>query len=53
MARLAATQVSTTFSQDDFIPPDSEIGLTVATMQELFGGDLDETTYVLLEGELT
>jgi uncharacterized protein len=48
----AGTQVRTTFSQDDFIPDDSRIGQTLATMQELFGGDLDETTTVLVEGDV-
>lgn len=52
-AGAAGSQVSTTFSQDDFIPADSEIGELIATMQELFGGDLDETTYVLVEGDVT
>jgi uncharacterized protein len=50
VAGVAGSQVSTTFSQDDFIPEDSEIGDLTASMTELFGGDLDETTYVLLEG---
>jgi uncharacterized protein len=51
-AGLAGTQVSTTFDQGDFIPEDSSIGQLLATMQELFGGDLDETTNVLLDGDL-
>lgn len=53
VAGVAGSQVSTTFSQDDFIPADSEIGELIATMQDLFGGDLDETTHVLLDGDLT
>lgn len=53
IATVGATQVSTSFSQDDFIPADSEIGQLLTTMQELFGGDLDETTHVLLDGDLT
>jgi uncharacterized protein len=48
----AATQVSTTFSQDDFIPEDSDVGRLLESMDELFGGDLEETTYVLLDGDL-
>ena len=52
VAAAAGSQVSTTFSQDDFVPADSEIGQTMALMEELFGGDLDETTDVLVEGDL-
>src|SRR5690606_8706132 len=52
LAAGAGSQVSTTFDQDDFIPAESEIGELLATMQELFGGDLEETTSVLLEGDV-
>jgi len=51
-AAVAGLQVSTEFSQDDFIPEGSNVELTIATMQELFGGDLDETTNLLIEGNL-
>jgi uncharacterized protein len=51
-AGIAGTQVSTTFDQSDFVPEDSSIGELLATMQALFGGDLDETTNVLLDGDL-
>jgi len=53
IAAIAGSQVSTTFDQDDFVPPDSNVGLVLASMQELFGGDLDETTNVLVDGDLT
>jgi uncharacterized protein len=53
IAGIAGSQVSTTFSQDDFIPEDSDARTLIDTMQGLFGGDLDETTYVLIEGDLT
>lgn len=52
VAAGAGSQVSTTFSQEDFIPEDSEIAITIDTMLELFGGDLAETTTILLEGDL-
>lgn len=52
LATFGATQVSTTFSQDDFVPEDSAMGQLLATMHQLFGGDLDETTHVLLDGDL-
>ncbi|KGM09579.1 hypothetical protein N869_03575, partial [Cellulomonas bogoriensis 69B4 = DSM 16987] len=48
----AATQVSTSFSQEDFIPEDSEIGELLTTFTDQFGGDVEETTQVLLEGPL-
>ncbi|MTV24049.1 MMPL family transporter [Nitriliruptoraceae bacterium ZYF776] len=53
VAGIGGSRISTTFSQDDFIPEDSEIGQLLAQVQTLFGGDLDETTYVLVEGDLT
>nr|WP_249420221.1 MMPL family transporter [Rhabdothermincola salaria] len=46
----AATQVETTFSQDDFIPPDSEIGLLLDRIETRFGGELTESTFVVLDG---
>lgn len=52
LAGVAGSQVSTTFDQDDFVPPDSEIAADLAMMQELFGGDVDETTSVLLDGDV-
>ncbi len=52
LAGLAGTQVSTTFDQEDFIPPDSEVAAVLAVMEELFGGDLEERTNVLLEGDV-
>jgi uncharacterized protein len=52
LAAGAATQVATTFTQDDFIPEESEIGQLLDRMEELFGGDLEETTYVLVDGDL-
>ncbi|MDY7099662.1 MAG: MMPL family transporter [Actinomycetota bacterium] len=47
-----ATQIETSFSQDDFIPADSEPGRIIESVETLFGGDLTESTYVLVEGDL-
>ena len=52
LAGIAGSQVSTTFSQDDFIPEGSSVGALIEDMQTLFGGDLDETTHVLVEGDV-
>ena len=49
---LGGAQVSTTFSQSDFIPAESEVGRLLADVDTLFGGDLDETTHVLVDGDL-
>lgn len=53
VAAGAATQIETSFSQDDFIPEDSEPGLLLDKIDRLFGGDLTEQTYVIVEGDLT
>lgn len=53
VAAVAATQVSTTFSQDDFIPDGSEVDRLLDRMHELFAGEVAETTYVLVDGDLT
>jgi uncharacterized protein len=51
-AAAAATQVGTTFSQDDFIPEGSPIETTLDRIESLFSGDLTESTFVVLEGDL-
>ncbi|MGY6501054.1 MAG: efflux RND transporter permease subunit [Acidimicrobiales bacterium] len=53
IAGVAATQIETTFSQDDFIPADSEVGILFDKVDQLFGGDLTEETYVILDGDVT
>lgn len=53
LAVLAASQVPTSFAQDDFIPEGSYAGDALATTRTLFGGDLTEQTYVLIDGSLT
>jgi uncharacterized protein len=49
----AASQVDTTFSQDDFVPEDSDIGQLIDLTESLFGGGLTETTFALMDGDLT
>ena len=51
-AGVAATQINTSFSQDDFIPPESEIGQLITRIETLFGGDVAESTFVIVEGDL-
>lgn len=46
------TQIESSFSQEDFVPEDSEPGGLIADFESLFGGDLAETTYVLVDGDL-
>ncbi|MCC5951382.1 MAG: MMPL family transporter [Acidimicrobiia bacterium] len=48
----AATQVGTTFDQDEFIPDDSDAADLVDRIDELFGGGLTELTYVVADGDL-
>jgi uncharacterized protein len=52
LAGTAATQVPTEFSQDDFIPEGSYAAEALETTEALFGGDLTEQTYVLVDGDL-
>jgi uncharacterized protein len=51
-ALVASAELETSFATGDFVPEDSDIGRTYATQRELFGGDLAETTYVLIDGDL-
>lgn len=53
LSGIAATQIRTSFSQDDFIPPESEIGQLIASIETLFGGDVNEVAFVIAEGDLT
>ncbi len=52
LAAWAATQVPTEFAQEDFIPDDSYAADAISTTRQLFGGDLTEQTYVLVNGSL-
>ncbi len=48
----AATRIPTTFAITDFIPADSRAATAIATLEDRFGGDLTERTYILVEGDL-
>ncbi len=52
VAGAGATQLSTEFSQTDFFPEGSRALETVEVVTGAFGGGLDETTEVLVEGDL-
>ncbi|MFT5223272.1 MAG: putative RND superfamily exporter protein, partial [Glaciecola sp.] len=49
-AGVAATGLSTEFSQTEFFPEGSEAVATINLLSEEFGGDLAENTQVLIEG---
>ncbi len=53
VAAVGASQLSTSFSQDDFIPEGSYADVVLARAEMLFGGDLTEQTHVLVEGDFT
>jgi predicted RND superfamily exporter protein len=48
-----AVDLETRFDRDDFVPDDSEIGSVLDLQDELFAGELTETTYVLIDGDAT
>ncbi len=52
-AGFSASGLSTTFSQTEFFPSDSEALATILIMQDEFGGDLSETTRVLVTGDVS
>lgn len=52
IAAVGAFQLETSFSQDDFIPPDSFAGQVFDLVDDVFGGDLTETTFVVIDGEV-
>lgn len=52
-AVVAGTSVPTTFSTDDFIPDGSRAAAAVEAVEERFGDDVSERTYLLLDGPLT
>lgn len=49
---VASSGLSTEFSQTEFFPSDSEALETINTVQDSFGGDLTETTDVLVTGDV-
>lgn len=48
----SSTLLDTSFDRDDFIPQDSAIAQVVEDQERLFGGELTEATYVLIDAEL-
>jgi uncharacterized protein len=51
---VGLSNISTEFSFTDFLPEDSPVVMTLATIEEAFGGGFGETTQVLVEdAELT
>jgi uncharacterized protein len=49
---LSATNLSTEFSQTEFFPEGSPALETIELVDEVFGGDLTETTQVLVTGDV-
>lgn len=49
---VAASDLDTEFSQEDFLPDGSRADELIARMDVLFGGDVTEQTFLLLEGDL-
>ncbi len=49
---LLATNLDTTFSQEEFIPEDSDAGRLLDQLDDLFGGDVSEQTFVVLDGDV-
>ncbi|MGE3961067.1 MAG: RND family transporter [Dehalococcoidia bacterium] len=47
----AATQVETTFSQDEFIPEGSLADRAITALEDYFGGDLGERSYIAVRGD--
>jgi predicted RND superfamily exporter protein len=52
LGAASATNLSTEFSQTEFFPEDSPALATIRTVDEAFGGDLTETTQVLVAGDV-
>jgi len=52
LATIAAFQVPTSFAQDEFIPENTYAARAIDTTRELFGGDLTEQTFVLVDNNL-
>ncbi|KGM09255.1 efflux RND transporter permease subunit [Cellulomonas bogoriensis] len=50
---LAATDVDTEFSQEDFVPEDTRAADILDRMEDVFGGNVAEQTFVLVEGDMT
>jgi uncharacterized protein len=50
---VAAAGLETEFDRDDFVPEGSEVQRVLAHQRELFGAGLTESTFVLVDGDLT
>lgn len=50
---LAATGLEVEFDRDDFIPEGSDIEAVLAHQDELFGGGVTESTFALIDGDLS
>ncbi len=50
---IAATDLEISFDRDDFVPAGSHAELLRDRQESLFGGQLDDVTYVVVEGDLT
>ena len=50
---VAATDLDIEFNRDDFIPSGSQAAVLQETQDALFGGQLDEVTYVVITGDFT
>ncbi len=53
LGTVAALDLDTEFAQEDFIPEGTRADRVLTTMEELFGGDVTEETFLLVEGDLT
>ncbi len=49
----AATALDTEFSQEEFIPEDSDASRMLTTLDERFGGDVSEETFLLVDADFT
>ena len=49
----AAVGVETEFDRDDFVPEGSDVEAILAHQDELFGGGVTESTFVVVDGDLT
>lgn len=50
---VAASGLDTRFDRDDFVPEGSDVAALLSYQRELFGGSIDETTFVIVDGDLT
>lgn len=50
---VAASELGTEFSQEEFIPEDSDAARMLTTLDERFGGDVSEETFLLVDADFT